>query len=155
MRRHFIILAPSRGRSVTRDSAVASGLPIPPSLPSRTSPMNLLLAAPAGGSAADIRRLRRPLITAIMQLIERGVLAPDDAAGAHVPFAVTNPFGGEVTISQLFTHTARLGSIHGWQRGGRLGVQTLGGCPCLTISTGRALSVEVLLFQVFLGAGDD
>lgn len=45
-----------------------------------------------------------------MQLIERGVLAPDDAAGAHVPFAVTNPFGGEVTISQLFTHTARLGS---------------------------------------------
>jgi CubicO group peptidase (beta-lactamase class C family) len=48
--------------------------------------------------------------TAIMQLVERGVLALDDAASARLPFALTNPLGGEVTIRHLLTHTAGLGS---------------------------------------------
>jgi len=49
--------------------------------------------------------------TAIMHLVDRGVLGLDDPINKHLPFEVRNPLGGrEITIRDLMTHRSGLSS---------------------------------------------
>jgi len=44
---------------------------------------------------------------AIMQLVDQGVISLDDPINKHLPFTVTNPYGGdEITVFHLMTHTS-------------------------------------------------
>jgi CubicO group peptidase (beta-lactamase class C family) len=47
---------------------------------------------------------------AIMQLIEAGVVALDQPVNELLPFRVENPFGGEIEVHHLLTHTSGLGT---------------------------------------------
>jgi len=48
--------------------------------------------------------------TAIMQLVEQGLLALDQPINELLPFTVKNPFGGDVKVRHLMTHSAGLGT---------------------------------------------
>src|SRR5690242_8664461 len=56
--------------------------------------------------------------TAIMILVNRGVIALHDAINKHLPFGVHNPLGGrEITVHDLMTHMSGLsedGAASSW-----------------------------------------
>ena len=49
--------------------------------------------------------------TAIMVLVDRGVIALEDPINRHLPFAVRNPLGArDITVQDLMTHRSGLGT---------------------------------------------
>lgn len=55
--------------------------------------------------------------TAVMQLVDRGILSLDDAINEHLPFEVSNPLGErDITVHDLLTHRSGISS------GGAMGV---------------------------------
>ena len=49
--------------------------------------------------------------TAVMQLVDRGILSLDDAINEHLPFEVSNPLGErDITVHDLLTHRSGISS---------------------------------------------